>query len=178
MQEVMQKLQTQFSSHIIGVEDFRDRQALVIQPGAVVEVLTALRDEPSLGFTMLLDITVVDYLSYPEKKDARFYVVYVLRNWQKGQVVVVKAPVLDEKAGVPSVTGLWKCANWAEREAYDQYGIHFSGHPLLKRILNHQEFVGHPLRKDYPVTRRHLCNEPDDLMDEMTQRLAEKGVSV
>ncbi|ADU65629.1 NADH-quinone oxidoreductase subunit C [Desulfurispirillum indicum] len=176
MQEVISRLQSSFSSHIKEVTEYRGQKTVVVDSDAIVDVLALLKNDPELNFQFLLDITVVDYLLYPQRKEARFAVVYMLRSWETNKLLVVKTYVADPQKGVPSVTGLWKSANWAEREAYDQYGVHFSGHPMLKRLLNHKEFIGHPLRKDYPITRRHLCTEPDDLMDEMNQRLQIKGV--
>ena len=83
--------------------------------------------------------------------------------------------VSESNPEIPTISHLYANANWLEREAFDQIGIRFEGHPNLKRILNHHEFVGHPLRKDYPITRRQVLSANESLMDEMTVRLKEKG---
>jgi NADH-quinone oxidoreductase subunit C/D len=121
-------------------------------------------------------VTAVDYLDYPVQQATRFSVVYILRNWEKNMVVQVKTPVADPDAGIPTATHLWNSANWGEREAFDQYGIRFLGHPDLRRILNHWQFQGHPLRKDYPIEQGQICYETDSLETEIKARLQQKGV--
>ena len=81
----------------------------------------------------------------------------------------------EEEPSLPTISHLYGNANWLEREAFDQMGIRFTHHPNLKRILNHHEFVGHPLRKDYPITRRQWLSANESLMDEMETRLKAKG---
>jgi NADH-quinone oxidoreductase subunit C len=92
----------------------------------------------------------IDYLGYPQAQD-RYAVVYGLTNTQTGERLFVKAYTNDPQPELPSVTGLWRGANWLEREVYDMYGIRFVGHPDLRRILMPDEFADHPLRKDYPL---------------------------
>ena len=89
--------------------------------------------------------------------------------------MVVKSYVDDNKLSVDTISDLYEAANWAERETYDQYGIKFIGHPNMKRVLNHHQFVGHPLRKDYRITDGQICTETEDLMDEMIPLLKSKG---
>ncbi len=153
-----------------------DAVVLTVQPDQLTPVLTRLKNDPELNFGMLLDVTAVDYLEYPAPQAARFFVVYTLRNWEKNLVVLVQVPVADATIGVPSATSLWDSANWGEREAYDQYGINFQGHPDLRRILNHWQFQGHPLRKDYAIEHGQICTESDSLENEIKARLATKGV--
>ncbi len=93
-------------------------------------------------------------------------------------ILQIKAFVDDDTLEVDSITDLYFAADWAERETYDQYGIKFKGHPNLKRVLNHHQFVGHPLRKDYPVTKGQICTETEDLMDEMTPLLHKKVIKI
>ena len=123
-----------------------DAVVLTVLPDQLEQTLSRLKNDPALNFGLLIDVTVVDYLQYPVTGDARFSVVYILRNWECNTLVHVRIPVVDPEAGVPSATHLWDSANWGEREAYDQYGIIFHGHPDLRRILNHWQFQGHPLR--------------------------------
>ena len=119
-------------------------------------------------FNLLLDITAIDYLKFPDVTPSRFALVYILRDRTFKKEVVVKSYVDDHNLIVDSITDLYYAADWAEREVYDQYGIKFRGHKNLKRVLNHHQFVGHPLRKDYPITKGQICTETHDLMDEMT----------
>jgi NADH-quinone oxidoreductase subunit C/D len=126
-------------------------------------------------FTILLDMTAVDYSKFPDSTPSRFAVVYVLRSSDFKKETTVKAFVSDETLSVDTVSDIFPSANWAEREAYDQYGVIFLNHPNLKRVLNHKQFVGHPLRKDYKITQGQICTETEDLMDEMLPLLKSKG---
>jgi NADH-quinone oxidoreductase subunit C/D len=120
-------------------------------------------------------MTAVDYSKFPDSTPSRFAVVYVLRSSDFKKETTVKAFVSDETLSVDTVSDIFPSANWAEREAYDQYGVIFLNHPNLKRVLNHKQFVGHPLRKDYKITQGQICTETDDLMDEMLPLLKSKG---
>lgn len=127
------------------------------------------------NYTILLDITAVDYLKYPDITPSRFAVVYILRDSTFKKQISIKSFVDDNSLEIESIYDLYESANWAERETYDQYGIKFVGHPNLKRVLNHHQFVGHPLRKDYETTKGQICTETEDLMDEMLPLLKFKG---
>lgn len=118
---------------------------LVAPRERIVEVLTALRDQ--FGFQQLLDLCGVDY---PDRKE-RFEVVYHLLSMTRNARLRVKVST-DETQPVPSVISAYPAANWFEREAYDMYGMLFSGHPDLRRLLTDYGFEGHPLRKDFPMT--------------------------
>ena len=120
---------------------------VTVRREAIVKALTFLRDDTNCRFKMLVDICGVDY---PER-DERFEVVYNLLSLTHNQRIRVKVTT-DETTPVPSVTGVFSSAGWAEREAWDLYGILFSGHPDLRRILTDYGFEGHPLRKDFPLT--------------------------
>jgi NADH-quinone oxidoreductase subunit C len=113
----------------------------------IAEVLATLRQDSQCQFEVLIDICGVDY---PEREQ-RFEVVYHLLSPRRNQRIRVKCTT-DEDAPVPSVVDVYPAANWFEREAYDMYGILFSGHPDLRRILTDYGFQGHPLRKDFPLT--------------------------
>lgn len=106
-----------------------------------------LRDNPKYLFKALMDITVVDY----PKKSKRFEIVYILLSLKYNKRMRVKVWLREEDV-VPSITSLFPCANWYEREIWDLFGISFEGHPDLRRILTDYGFVGHPLRKDFPLT--------------------------
>jgi NADH-quinone oxidoreductase subunit C len=106
----------------------------------------------SRGFDVLMDLTAVDYLKYQSApKAARFELVYYLMAMATRQRVRIKVAVPDTDPVAPSLTPLYGNANWLEREVWDMYGIRFTGHPDLKRILMYEEFSGHPLRKDYAL---------------------------
>jgi NADH-quinone oxidoreductase subunit C len=120
---------------------------LTVARDRIVSVLTKLRDDPALRFEVLLDITGVDW---PARED-RFDVVYHLLSMRKNQRIRVKLTTNETKP-VPSVVEVFPTANWLERETYDMYGILFSGHPDLRRILTDYGFEGYPLRKDFPLT--------------------------
>jgi NADH-quinone oxidoreductase subunit C len=120
---------------------------LTVQRERVVEVMTFLRDDPACMFKVLVDVCGVDYPERPE----RFEVVYNLLSLRHNARIRVKVAT-DEATPVPSVTGVFSSANWFEREAWDLYGIFFSEHPDLRRILTDYGFEGHPLRKDFPLT--------------------------
>lgn len=138
--------------------------------------LSRLRNDASFNCDLLVDVTAIDYLDYPDPPDNRFAVVYTIRNFRENLLVQVRTPVFDPEVGVPTATHLWGSANWGEREAYDQYGINFQGHPDLRRILNHWQFEGHPLRKDYPMEQGQVCYDSDSLEKEIRARLAENGI--
>jgi NADH-quinone oxidoreductase subunit C len=109
-----------------------------------------LKNDDRLLFDMLLDITAVDYPT----REPRFDVVYHLLSLPFNRRLRIKVRVGEDNPQLDSVTSLWGSANWLEREVWDMFGIGFSGHPDLKRILLYEEFQGHPLRKDYPIRRR------------------------
>lgn len=163
-----------------GRRDPQDRWGLtvIVRPDRIRDVLRFLRDDPRLRFDLLLDVTAIDYLSYPDWRAERFAVVYVLKSSYLRHRVKVKCPLEEDEAEIASVHDLWRIADWLERETWDQYGIRFSGHPNLKRLLNHHEFVGHPLRKDYPVQKRQHLSVNDPMIDELSARLARRGFRI
>ena len=120
---------------------------LDVRADQVASVITFLRDDPRCKFTTLIDICGVDY---PER-EKRFDVVYHLLSMQLNHRIRIRVQT-DEDAPVPSIVGVYPCADWFEREAFDMYGILFSNHPDLRRILTDYNFEGFPLRKDFPLT--------------------------
>jgi len=137
-------------------------------------VVEYLKDE--LGYHMLLDITAVDNLLLPHPSSSRFELVYIFRDREFETTLSIKVRIKDVSKAIDSITDLYEIANWLEREVYDQYGVLFENHPMLKRILNHNEFVGYPLRKDYEITKGQYCTQSQDLMDEMKPLLDERGL--
>lgn len=125
-------------------------ETLVVAPADWYEIHAFLRDDPAADLQMLVDLTAVDYPA----RLPRFEVVTHLLSLRLGYRLRVKSRVGDaegEGAVIDSLTPLWASANWAERECFDTLGVRFAGHPDLRRILLYPEFVGHPLRKDYPA---------------------------
>lgn len=175
MATTTEQLQTKFTDSVLGTHAFRGDETVIIRPEDVHAVLAFLKDAPGLEFNFLMDVTAVDYLTYPEPKPTRFEVVYHLYSLRWGHRVRIKAPV-NAGGRVASVADLWESADWAERETWEMYGIVFDGHPNLKRLLTHKDFVGYPLRKDYPVKKRQPLFESDTMEDEMAKRLKFKGL--
>ena len=121
----------------------------------LLETMRRLRDTPSLRFDMLVDLCGVDYSTYGNAahEGPRFAVVYHLLSLANNQRLRVRAFAPDDAFPVlPSMVDVWPAANWFEREAFDLYGIMFTGHPDLRRLLTDYGFVGHPFRKDFPVS--------------------------
>jgi len=153
-----------------------DSVVIEVQPENLQTTLSRLKNDPAFNCGLLVDVTGIDYLLYPVPQKCRFHVVYTLRNWQDNLLVQVRVAVADPEEGIASASPLWGSAIWGEREVYDQYGITFKNHPDLRRILNHWQFVGHPLRKDYPVEKGQICYESDSLEKEIKNRLLENGI--
>lgn len=137
------KLGDKIAAWSIGI----DMVTLEVTPERLIDVLSVLRDDGDLKFVAITDVCGVDWPA----REKRFDVVYHLLSPTLNQRVRIKVAA-DETTLVPSATGLYPGANWFEREAYDMYGILFSGHPDLRRILSDYGFEGHPLRKDFPLT--------------------------
>ena len=122
----------------------------IVKKGRIEEVCRFLKEDPELLFDMAPYITAVDYLG----EDPRFEVVYELYSTQKNHRLRLRVPVPESDPVLATVTTLWKGADWYERYCWDMYGIRFEGHPDLRRLYMYEEFVGHPLRKDYPLRGR------------------------
>lgn len=134
--------------HFLAVQDYQGDLTLVVAPSSIREVIKTLKND--FGFEMLLDLFAMDYQKYEPGTPERFAVLYQLYSLSKKRRVRLKVFLPEEKPEVDSLHDVYAAANWFEREAWDLFGITFTGHPHLARILCHNEFVGHPLRKDYP----------------------------
>jgi NADH-quinone oxidoreductase subunit C len=142
------------------------------------DLVIFLRDDKRTQMNMLLDIAGIDYLSYPGHRDARFAVVYLLKSLAFNHRARIKVRLEEDACEIASIHDLYKIADWSERETWDQVGIVFKGHPNLKRLLNHHEFLGHPLRKDYPCQKRQKLSVNDPMLDQLTLRLRQLGYTV
>jgi NADH-quinone oxidoreductase subunit C len=151
--KLLERLQSQFGDAIIETHsDFGDDTA-VVDPARWVEIATFLRDDPRCSMDHFIDITVVDYLG---RRTPRYEVVLHLRSLDKLHRIRLKARLDakgDAKPKIDTLSGVWRGADWFEREAFDMFGVDFVGHPDLRRILMYEEFEGYPLRKDYPAQR-------------------------
>lgn len=140
---IADKLGDAVVAHAIAVGEL----TVTVDPARITSVLTTLRDDPAFRFEVLIDICGVDWPA----RERRFDVVYHLLSPRLNQRVRIKLET-DEDTAVPSVIDVFPAANWYEREAYDMYGILFTGHPDLRRLLTDYGFQGYPLRKDFPLT--------------------------
>ena len=129
---------------------WKDELCIYITPTGVIPVFTWLKNHTAAEYTMVADITAVDFPT----KNYRFEVVYNLLSVRHNSRIRVKT-YADEATPVPSITSLYEGANWYEREVYDLFGVFFTGHPDLRRIMTDYGFDGHPLRKDFPLTGRY-----------------------
>jgi NADH-quinone oxidoreductase subunit C/D len=144
---------------LLRVDEFRGDTALTVERSAWVEAVRLLRDHPELDFKLFLDLCGVDWL---DLKEDRFEVVFHAYSVSKKRHIRLKASLPESDPTIDTVTGVYKGANWFEREAWDLYGIVFKGHPNLTRILTHDSFVGHGMRKDYPQAKRHVLKSPKE----------------
>ena len=159
---LLDQLKERFGADIIAAESARGEETIAIVRERALGVMRALRDESVFAFDFLADLTAVDWPA----RTPRFDVVYHLHSLKLGHHLRVKIATGDPDASVHSVTGLWKSADWLERECYDMFGVRFEGHPDLRRILMYDSFEGHPLRKDYPVGRRQpIVPETDPILN-------------
>ena len=147
LQELGEHIASKLGSAVHGFKVEFGELSVMAEAAEIVGVLTFLRDDPACGFVCFIDICGVDY----PQREKRFDVVYHLLAPYKNHRIRVKVQA-DEDTAVPSVISVFPSANWYERETFDLYGVLFSGHPDLRRILTDYGFAGHPLRKDFPLT--------------------------
>lgn len=168
---MVEHLRQLLGTDLLDAHIFQGQIVVRIPVAHVVAVLTSLRNDTFAAFNQLSDLTAVDYPERPE----RFEMVYQLLSMRNNMRMRLLAAVGEGQA-VPSVTSVYSAANWAEREAWDMFGIFFAGHPDLRRLLTDYGFEGHPLRKDFPLTghvevryddtQRRVVNEPVSLVQE------------
>jgi NADH-quinone oxidoreductase subunit C len=140
-------IKTALPSAVIGHEVVRGELTVLARAADVVQVATFLRDDPGCQFVCMIDVTAVDWPS----REQRFDVVYHFLSPRLNQRIRLKV-MTDEVTPVPSLIDVFKGVDWFERETYDLYGVLFTGHPDMRRILTDYGFQGHPLRKDFPLT--------------------------
>lgn len=140
----------QMSHCLLDATDHRGDLTVTVEPKRLREVIEFLQKNCEPRFNVMMDLFVVDYLKFQPEQPERFAVIYNLYSLLGRSRVFLKIWVNEEKPEIDSIHDLYKAANWFEREAWDLFGVVFRGHPNLVRILCHNEFEGHPLRKDYP----------------------------
>ena len=145
------RLKEKYPDSVLESAEFRGELTLVVKKEDIVSVCRFLRDDPELSFNFLSDLTAVDRSG----RELRFDVIYNLYSIDKNHRLRLKVKA-GENELVPSVTSVWNNANWFEREVFDLFGIKFDGHPDLRRILMPDDWVGHPLRKDFPLTKEEV----------------------
>jgi len=143
LKKVVQDLEANFGGQ---VSEFRDQVQVFVAPDKIVAAATSLRDKHH--FEIMPDITAVDY--WPQT-NPRFHLVYQFNSVSQHIRVCLRVPLDGNEPVVDTMTGVYPGANWLERELWDMFGIQFEGHPDLRRILMPYDWVGHPLRKDYPL---------------------------
>ena len=180
---LIEAVSDRFPAAVSATHAYRGDQTVVLRPEFLLEIAQFLKEDQALQMNLLVDVTAVDYSTFgksakpaffassgvavrpsplipdedpwpgPPAK-ARFAVVYHFYSTDHKHRLRLVVPVEESEAELDSLTPLWSAADWLEREVWDMYGIRFSGHPNLKRILMYEEFEGYPLRKDYPVDKR------------------------
>ena len=146
----LERLCDAFPDEVKDTEVFRGLPQVSIRPDRLKDIVAHLRSNEGGGYTMLADLTCADYL-HLDTRDARFGVIYNLLNHRRPARLLLRVLVPEDHPVVDSVVSIFPGADWLEREVYDFYGITFTGHPRLTRILCPEDFEGHPLRKDFPL---------------------------
>ena len=145
LEKTLSQRKGSFSDYVLGLTEYAGEQIVHIKGQGVIDVLKTFKDA---GFNFLADLTAIDNLTLGGFE--RFAVVYHLLSHGSAERVTIKAYVPEDNPVLPSIELLWKTADWQEREVFDLFGIEFEGHPNLTRIMNPDDYEGHPLRKDYP----------------------------
>jgi NADH-quinone oxidoreductase subunit C len=174
---VLDLLKSRFGDDVYETHAQFGDETAVVNPAKWREIAQFLRDDSRCAMNMFVDLTAVDYLG---RQTPRFEVVLHLRSLDKGHRIRVKARVgEDDGSGteIDSVVSVWKGANWFERETFDMFGVVFRGHPDLRRILMYPEFVGYPLRKDYPAQKIQPLIELREVPERFAPFGADEGMS-
>jgi len=147
---VIARVIERFGDAVLAAHADHGDQTVIVDPQRIVEIIGWLKSEPGLEFNVLMDLCGVDYLP----RQPRFEVVYHLYSLRHNHRLRVKVQLDGKTPEVDSIASLYLGANWCEREVWDMFGVRFVGHPDLRRILMYDQFVGHPLRRDYPFDKR------------------------
>lgn len=186
-QAFIDALRAKLPDAVVSSHSHKGDDVVVIQREQLVPVMTLLKNHPDFELKLLSQIAAIDLLTFasertgggslgsqeslaydsarPTPNEPRFYLAYNLCSVTKGKRLRVRVDVRSDDAKVPTITGVFRTANWWERYCWDMMGIEFTGHPNLERLLLYPEFVGHPLRKDYPIQRRQPLVKEHDFPD-------------
>jgi NADH-quinone oxidoreductase subunit C len=172
--QVLDALSTKWGNALVRTSSAHGDEIAWIKRDQLLDVAKWLRDDPAMAFDSPVFCTCIDWLDWrPLGRPAsehwsedkpRFTVAYQLRSVAKKHRIRLEVELPEHDPRLPSLAGLWPAFNWQERETFDMYGIHFDGHPDLRRIFLYEEFVGYPLRKDYPKEKRQPLVRRDDLI--------------
>lgn len=144
--QIADAIKEKFQDDVLSISEYRGQVSVTVNKSIIRDLMTYLH---ASGMDHLRDLTAVDYLG---KRDIRFEVVYHLLSIKNRCMIRIKTPVSEADCAIDSVVPIWIGADWHERECFDLFGIRFNGHPNMTRILMPEDWVGHPLRKDYPIT--------------------------
>ena len=147
------KLHSALGSKVLGREELSGRDAAVIDASALLEAVRLLMTDSDIACDMLIDLGGADYSTHPDPHEKPLCVSYQFYSTKFNQRAWLKVYLPMDKPELETLSALFAGANWYERECWDMYGVVFKGHPHLKRLLLYEEFVGHPLRKDYPILK-------------------------
>jgi NADH-quinone oxidoreductase subunit C len=148
---LLDALAARFGDAVVTTSEAYGDHVATVKRELLLEIARFLRDDPATAMNLPSFCTVIDWLGFDRP---RFEVVYQLRSLAHGHALRIKVALPEDDLRCPSLAGLWIGFDWLEREAFDMYGVVFEGHPDLRRIYLYDEFVGHPLRKDYPKDKR------------------------
>jgi NADH-quinone oxidoreductase subunit C len=163
------RLRAEFPDEILCSYSNQGQMAVVVRPGHIIEILRWLRDTPDLRMNHLRSLCGVDNVRRKDPGLSRFEVVYNLYSISLRHEIRVRAEVGDKDPAIDSVVELWPGANWLERETYDLFGIRFNSHPDLRRVLLPDDWVGHPLRKDYPLKGKEEWAGMTELLEKIKE---------
>ncbi|MBM4256562.1 MAG: NADH-quinone oxidoreductase subunit C [Deltaproteobacteria bacterium] len=164
---LLSKIEAAFPGKILEHYSQYGYDVIVLNRDDAVAIFATLRDHPDFAFNQLSDLTATDFLG----QEPRFELMYQLNSLSLNHRLQVKIRVPEDAAWAHTVSSIWKSGDWLEREVWDMFGIKFTDHPDLRRILMYEEFKGHPLRKDYPVSKRQpLVEERDPITNPWPKR--------
>jgi NADH-quinone oxidoreductase subunit C len=147
--DIQDKLTATFGEHVLHFKEDKDIFSFEVTADKITAIILFLKNDPLLRFHFLTDLCGIHY---PDNAvDKQFTIVYHMHNWYENKRIKIKTFINGEKPEIKTISNIFLCANWMERETYDFYGVDFIGHPQLKRILNMDEMVSFPMRKEFPM---------------------------
>lgn len=173
---LLDRLKAQFGDKVLETSSFRGDEVALLDKSVWKAAATFLRDDPRCACDYFVDLSVVDFPDEDEEK-GRFSVYLIVYSTTKKHRVRIKTRLFEGNPEVDSVADVYVGANWGEREAFDMFGVKFAGHPDLRRILMYEEFVGYPLRKDYPANKTQpLVEYREGTFDKLGPFLPDEGM--